>query len=171
MAGMELIAGVALQQALSPQMQQSLQLLQAPVAELQQLVASELASNPLLEEEGSGSEKLEVEDSPAEDFVEEQNAFTLQDEWRDYLLQGSTAGSYSSESEEHRRFLFESQVSRQTLRNFVIDQAAGLPDGERQVVELIAGSLDEDGYLRISRKILPLQRGFLRVFWSVCLPR
>ena len=50
---MELIAGVAQQQVLSPQMQQSLQLLQAPVAELRQLVASELAANPILEEEVS----------------------------------------------------------------------------------------------------------------------
>ena len=48
MAGIELTAGFAQQQTLSPQMQQSLVLLQTPVAELRQLVAAELASNPVL---------------------------------------------------------------------------------------------------------------------------
>ena len=51
MAGMEQIQGLALQQTLSPQMQQSLHILQAPLMELRQLVTAELESNPTLEEE------------------------------------------------------------------------------------------------------------------------
>ena len=51
MAGMEQIQGLALQQTLSPQMQQSLHILQAPLMELRQLVSAELESNPTLEEE------------------------------------------------------------------------------------------------------------------------
>ena len=148
MAGMELIAGVAQQQTLSPQMQQSLQLLQTPVAELRQMVAAELASNPLLEEE-SGSQESASQDASSEDAEGEEKAFTLQDEWRDYMPQ-ATMGSYSAEAEERRRFLFESQSTRPTLRNFVIDQAAGFSPDEIRVVELIAGNLDEDGYLRMS---------------------
>ena len=84
---MELIAGVAQQQVLSPQMQQSLQLLQAPVAELRQLVATELASNPVLEEEASDLRVSDPEepdaDSPSDRGVGE--GISLQDEWRDYL--------------------------------------------------------------------------------------
>ncbi len=53
MAGMEQIAGLALQQTLSPQMQQSLSILQAPLMELRQLVAAELQANPVLEEESA----------------------------------------------------------------------------------------------------------------------
>ena len=151
---MELIAGVAQQQVLSPQMQQSLQLLQAPVAELRQLVASELAANPILEEEispGQGdlspdqAERRQVRDS------------SLQDEWRDYMPQSftqnrnhaGTVSSWSSEDEEKRNFLFESRVARPTLRAMLLEQAAGLPLTEIELVELIAGSLDEDGYLRV----------------------
>ncbi len=148
MAGMELIAGVAQQQTLSPQMQQSLQLLQTPVAELRQMVALELASNPMLEEESGSQEAVAAED-PSEASVGDEKSFTLQDEWRDYMPQ-ATMGSYSAESEERRRFLFESQSTRPTLRNFVIDQAAGLLPAEIRIIELIAGNLDEDGYLRMS---------------------
>lgn len=162
---MELIAGVAQQQVLSPQMQQSLQLLQAPVAELRQLVASELASNPVLEEESAGqvaSDGSEAESSGADPDpspAESGNGVSLQDEWRDYLPQSSAAGNWSSVDEEKRNFLFESRASRPTLRSHVIDQAAGFPDQELPLVELIAGSLDEDGYLRTSPEELASSAG------------
>ena len=141
MVGMELSVGFAQQQALSPQMQQSLHLLQAPVAELRQLVAAEMASNPVLEEEAP----LVAEGESAGE--RESTRISLQDEWRDYMPQ--SRGSFSSEDEEKRRFLFESRTSRPTLRALVMEQAAGFPPEEREAVEVIAGSLDEDGYLRV----------------------
>jgi RNA polymerase sigma-54 factor len=134
-------------------MQQSLQLLQAPVAELRQLVASELASNPVLEEEsteGDGKQVAEAAGERGSDSEENGTTFSLQDEWRDYLPQSSSGGTWSAADEERRNFLFESRVSRPTLRSFVLEQAAGFPDKELPLVELIAGSLDEDGYLRTS---------------------
>ena len=48
--GMQLSQGMAMQQVLSPQMQHSLALLQAPVMELRALVDQELSQNPVLEE-------------------------------------------------------------------------------------------------------------------------
>ena len=155
MAGMELSFGVAQQQTLSPQMQQSLQLLQTPVAELRQMVSAELASNPVLEEEPPGLESQDLEEVQGdqaegeEESREQPNEHSLQDEWRDYLPQSASPARYSAEDEERRRFLFDSQTSRQTLRDFVIEQAAGLPSDELRLVEFIAGSLDEDGYLRV----------------------
>jgi RNA polymerase sigma-54 factor len=145
MVGMELGLGLSQQQSLSPQMQQSLQLLQAPVAELRQMVAAEMSSNPILEEDDRAPDVSDENDGEGVDA----NAFSLQDEWRDYLPQASSRQSRSPDDEERRRFLFESQVSRPTLRNLVIDQAAGFAPEDRVLVELIAGSLDEDGYLRI----------------------
>jgi len=152
---MELSFGVAQQQTLSPQMQQSLQLLQTPVAELRQMVSAELASNPVLEEEPPGLESQDLEEVQGdqaegeEESREQPNEHSLQDEWRDYLPQSASPARYSAEDEERRRFLFDSQTSRQTLRDFVIEQAAGLPSDELRLVEFIAGSLDEDGYLRV----------------------
>ena len=152
---MEFIAGLAQQQALSPQMQQSLQLLQTPVAELRQLVASEMASNPVLEEMGPSSMTADPQEIP--DVQDEANRrdlriSSLQEEWREYMPQSGSvsSGSFSSEDEERRRFLFDSQTSRPTLREAVISQAAGYPESELIIVEAIAGNLDHDGYLRIS---------------------
>ena len=51
MAGFEQSLGLSLQQTLSPQMQQSLQVLQVPALELRNLVEQELQANPVLEEE------------------------------------------------------------------------------------------------------------------------
>ncbi len=154
MPGMELIAGIAQQQSLSPQMQQSLQLLQTPVAELRQLVAAEMASNPVLEEVMQSPEKgesPEFEEIRNRDEQRDLRISSLQEEWRDYMPQAGTSasGSFSKENEERRRYLFDSQVSRPTLREAVIAQAAGFTKNERDLVEAIAGNLDPDGYLRI----------------------
>ena len=155
MVGMEFIAGLAQQQTLSPQMQQSLQLLHTPVAELRQLVASEMASNPVLEEMGPSSmtaDPQEISDVQDEANRRDLRISSLQEEWREYMPQSGSgsSGSFSSEDEERRRFLFDSQTSRQTLREAVISQAAGYPESELIIVEAIAGNLDHDGYLRIS---------------------
>ena len=156
MVGMELSVGVSQQQTLSPQMQQSLQLLQAPVAELRQLVASELAANPLLEEDSPGvgddggvDGAEDSEQGVSERNGSESNEFSLQDEWRDYLPQTAARPIYSADDEERRRFLFESQVSRPTLRSYILEQATGYSTEEYRLVELIAGSLEENGYLRV----------------------
>jgi RNA polymerase sigma-54 factor len=154
MAGMELIAGIAQQQSLSPQMQQSLQLLQTPVAELRQLVAAEMASNPVLEEVTQALEKTEsqeFDENSDSDNLRDLRISSLQEEWRDYMPQAASnsSGSFTKDDEDRRRYLFDSQVSRPTLREAVIAQAAGFPESERDLVEAIAGNLDYDGYLRI----------------------
>jgi len=151
---MEFIAGLAQQQTLSPQMQQSLQLLQTPVAELRQLVASEMASNPVLEDIGPSSstaDPQEISDAQDEANRRDLRISSLQEEWREYMPQSGSgsSGSFSSEDEERRGILFDSQTSRPTLREAVISQAAGYPESELIIVEAIAGNLDHDGYLRI----------------------
>ena len=73
MAGMEQIAGMALQQTMSPQMQQSLNILQAPLTELRQLVDIELRENPALEEV--------LPENPAEESARKSD---LEDQWSDY---------------------------------------------------------------------------------------
>src|SRR5262245_25366767 len=65
---------LALQQVLSPQLQQSLLILQTPLLELRNLVQQEMETNPVLEElpEDSGAnERSEAEASANENFKEE----------------------------------------------------------------------------------------------------
>ena len=53
MPGPALTQSLSQQQKLSPQMQQSLQVLQVPTLELRQLVQQEISENPVLEDESS----------------------------------------------------------------------------------------------------------------------
>lgn len=124
---MELSAKLSQQQLFLPQMQQSLQLLQAPMMELRQLVSQELISNPMLEEEFSTTPESSV---PLEkELCLNENSF---------------------EAEERRRYFLESQRSVETLSEALLAQSAGFPKKELFIVEHIIGNLNADGYLYVS---------------------
>src|SRR5271156_3810780 len=86
-AGIGLHQNLSLGHPLSPQMQQSLQFLQAPAMELQSLVQQEIEINPVLEESPEEA-KPEVEQ---EDWDKQLKELRQQDEeWREYFSQGNT---------------------------------------------------------------------------------
>src|SRR5712672_1628680 len=97
MAGLTQTQSLSQQQVLAPQLQQSLQILQAPMLELRNLIQQEIESNPTIELETT---EPSVEDKQAEhdEFQEEFDRLAkLDDEWRDYMAQSS---SYSGRSAE-----------------------------------------------------------------------
>lgn len=140
MAGMEQIAGLALQQTLSPQMQQSLHILQAPLAELRQLVDTELRENPALEEV--------LPEVPEAAGKSESSG--LNDEWTEYYAQRAVAEPWSHEALEKRRHFFDSQVRAETLQEHLLRQllTASWPREEARIAAEIIGNLDEQGYFR-----------------------
>jgi len=137
---MEQIAGLALQQTLSPQMQQSLNILQAPLTELRQLVDTELRENPALEEV--------VPEVPEAAAKSESGGLT--DEWNEYYAQRSVAEPWSREALEKRQHFFDSQVRSVTLQEHLLEQllTASWPKEEARIAAEIIGNLDERGYLR-----------------------
>lgn len=139
MAGMEQIAGLSLQQTLSPQMQQSLVVLQAPLTELRQLVEQELRENPALEE-------VET-DAPAERVRERE---TLDSEWSEYYSQRAASEPWTREAQEKRQHFFDSQVRQPTLREHLLEQllTASWPKEDARIAAEIIGNLDDQGYLR-----------------------
>jgi RNA polymerase sigma-54 factor len=81
--GMQQRQSLALQQVLSPQLQQSLLILQTPLLELRNLVQQEMETNPVLEElpEDSGAnEQSEAEASADENFKDEFEKLATLDE-------------------------------------------------------------------------------------------
>jgi len=138
MAGMEQIAGMGLQQTLSPQMQQSLHLLQAPLAELRELVNTELRENPALEEL--------IPENPA--AGKEKPPSGMDAQWNDYYAQRATAEPWTRESGERRQFFFDSQVRPPTLQEHLLGQVAAWPEPEALIAAEIIGNLDEQGYFR-----------------------
>jgi RNA polymerase sigma-54 factor len=138
MAGMEQIAGLALQQTLSPQMQQSLNILQAPLAELREMVDTELRENPALEEVPP--------EAPDSGRKKEQSG--IEDQWNEYYAQRAVAEPWTRQSDEKRQHFFDSQTRPPSLQEHLLGQVAAWPRPEARIAAEIIGNLDEQGYFR-----------------------
>ena len=136
---------MAQQQVLSPQMRQSLEILQATALELQQMVRQELESNPVLEEEVPEEQSAEdAEESAEEDLAELQR---LEEDWGTFSAEGSQNGD--AEAEARRRHFLEGVAPAETLAQH-LDQQIGrlaLDPVQRRIASLLVGNLNEDGYL------------------------
>lgn len=154
------------QQRLAPQMQQSLQVLQAPTLELRQLVQQELSENPVLELEDREisleEAGLDKDTEPADDFDEEFSELSrLDEEWRDYLAQTRSQSPRREDLEERRRFLLDSLATPVTLQEHLLEQlgTADVAGEERELAEMIIGNLDDAGFLQTPLSELCLSAG------------
>lgn len=146
---------------LSPQLQQSLHILQAPTIELQQIVRQELAENPVLESESLdvSLEEERPEERAEEEFDREFDQLSQMDEeWRTYLAQSASRAPRSAEEEEKRAFLYDSITSPVTLSDHLLEQLQMVectPE-ERQYAEMLIGNLNERGLLQTTLEDLSL---------------
>ena len=160
---------LALQQVLSPQLQQSLLILQTPLLELRNLVQQEMETNPVLEElpEDSGAdERSETEASADDNFKDEfEKLASLDEEWRDYMAQSASSNfdgrRGSKEADEKRQFLFDSIPVQETLQQNLIAQLnqTVLSADDRKTAELIVGNIDDDGFLQSTTEEMALNSG------------
>ena len=167
--GMQQRQSLALQQVLSPQLQQSLLILQTPLLELRNLVQQEMETNPVLEElsEDSGAnERSEAEASPDENFKDEfEKLASLDEEWRDYMAQSASSsfdGRHGSkEADEKRQFLFDSIPVQETLQQNLVAQLNQtlLSADDRKAAELVIGNIDDDGFLQSTPEEMALNSG------------
>jgi len=167
--GMQQRQSLALQQVLSPQLQQSLLILQTPLLELRNLVQQEMETNPVLEElpdEPGGNDRSEAEASADDNFKNEFEILaSLDEEWRDYMAQ-SASYSFdgrrgSKEAAEKRQFLFDSIPVHETLQQNLIGQLnqTVLNAHDRKAAELIVGNIDDDGFLQSTPEEMALNSG------------
>ena len=137
-------AQLAQTQVLSPQMRQSLEILQATALELQQMVRQELETNPVLEEERP-EEEAEKDDAEDPDAGEEDELGQLEDDWSDFSAQGAV----DPEAEARRMRFLEGIAPEETLAGHLENQFGrlALDPVQRRIVALLIGNLDENGYL------------------------
>jgi len=167
--GMQQRQSLALQQVLSPQLQQSLLILQTPLLELRNLVQQEMETNPVLEElpeDPGADDRGDVEVSADDNFKDEfQKLASLDEEWRDYMAQSASSSPDgrrgSKEAEEKRQFLFDSIPVQETLQQNLIAQLnqTVLSSDDREVAEIIIGNIDDDGFLRSTPEEMALNSG------------
>ena len=172
--GLQLSQRLTQSLVLSPQLQHSLALLQAPTLELKALVEQELEQNPVLEEIAAPETELqdnkpapEEEDAPAEppfeaaseqgveapvdDFQAEFDQLVqLDQEWHDHFSQMNVSVRQSPEEEEKRQFMFDSLTAGTSLAEALMGQVrdSNLTDDQRGIAELIIGNIDDYGYFK-----------------------
>src|SRR5882762_4897891 len=151
--GMQQTQSLALQQVLSPQLQQSLLILQTPVLEE-------------LPEQLGADEQSETESSADDNFKDEfQKLASLDEEWRDYMAQSASYsfdGSRNSrEAQDKRQFLFDSIPVQETLQQNLVGQLnqSVLSASDRKTAELIIGNIDDNGFLQSTPEEMALNSG------------
>jgi RNA polymerase sigma-54 factor len=167
--GMQQRQSLALQQVLSPQLQQSLLILQTPLLELRNLVQQEMETNPVLEElpdDPGADDRAGVEASADENFKNEfEKLASLDEEWRDYMAQSASSGldgrRGSKEADDKRQFLFDSIPVQETLQQNLIAQLnqTVLSADDRKTADLIVGNIDDDGFLQSTTEEMALNSG------------
>src|SRR5438094_6904338 len=167
--GMQQSQKLALQQILSPQLQQSLVILQTPLLELRNLVQQEMETNPVLEEasaEPDPEERNEAEPSADDNFKDEfEKLASLDEEWRDYMAQSASYSSDgfrgSQEAQDKRQYFFDSIAVQETLQQNLMGQLnqTALKANERTAAELIIGNIDDNGFLQSPPEEMTLNSG------------
>jgi RNA polymerase sigma-54 factor len=163
---------LALQQVLSPQLQQSLLILQTPLLELRNLVQQEMETNPVLEElpdEPGTDAQGEAERSVDEDFKNDfEKLASLHEEWRDYMTQSASSGADGSrssrEAQDKRQFFFDSIAVQETLQQNLLGQLnqSALNASDRKAAELIIGNIDDNGFLQSTPEEMALNSGIAK---------
>ncbi len=166
--GMHQTQNLALQHVLSPQLQQSLLILQTPLLELRNLVQQEMETNPVLEDlpdEPGADERSEAESSSDDNFKDEfEKLASLDEEWRDYMAQSASYRDGfrdSKEAQDKRQFLFDSIPVQETLQQNLIGQLnqSVLSANDRKAAELIIGNMDDNGFLQSTPEEMALNSG------------
>ncbi len=156
-------------QVLSPQMRQSLELLQAPLLELRTLVQQEVEQNPTLEQEAPDTDQIEVDGSNGSEEADDaafQDEFRklaqLDEEWRDYFTQNQARRPFTTEDAARRQHLLDSLTQPLSLQHHLMNQLSlsVLPAQDRQIGELIIGSINDEGYLTTPLAELAASSGY-----------
>ncbi|MBI2437894.1 MAG: RNA polymerase factor sigma-54 [Lentisphaerae bacterium] len=157
-------------QLLAPQLRQSLELLQAPMLELRDLVQQELQINPTLEEKPPKTVSIEVEPGGSEVDDAKELAFTkefeilsrIDEEGYRYFMQDLSAEADDPGRAKRRTFFIDSRVKPESLQEHLEQQlrVAGLGEQDLRIGELIIGSINDDGYLLQNLEEMAAATGF-----------
>ncbi len=157
---------------MSPQMQQAIHLLEAPLMELVPLIELEMEQNPILEyseeecQEERDEEPAEHQEPPEKELSFDDRDLAvlrqLDEDFHDHFWQNEQQKSqYSSDEEKLQTFLESSIVEIPKLFNHLMLQAhdAFSTDKEIALAELIIGNLNEFGFLTTPLEEIALLEG------------
>src|SRR5688572_16219943 len=139
---------------LTPQLQQSIRLLQLSTIELNQELERYLAENPLLERIDAEAESAAPAAIAASGASPEAVAPEPRDEPVNFADESgfgedAPAGGSRSRDDEERDDFTQFAAAEPTLQEHLLQQLSltGLTERDRRIAMLLIGHLDEDGYL------------------------
>jgi RNA polymerase sigma-54 factor len=153
----------SLQLRIAPKMIQSMEILQLPVAALQERIQKELSENPVLEQ-SNPKEKSEAGDTADPEFnadgplkhdetgdLEFSRLEELNKDWDDHFNEEHRAsrGSIDELGDKKYEAMQNAASASQTLQEHLLEQLPyqDLKPEEREIVEFVISHLDENGYL------------------------
>ena len=154
--GLFLSQELKMQQVLAPHLFQSLEILQMPLMDLQQMIKQELSENPTLESrQDQPDEHIEIEqgtkDVERDEFDNEfEKLVALGEEWGDNFYE-SRQQVGGADAEEKYQYMMDSLSESSSLHEQLLEQLSmsGLGDYERKIAEIVIGNIDDDGYLQL----------------------
>ncbi|MDY6854398.1 MAG: RNA polymerase factor sigma-54 [Thermodesulfobacteriota bacterium] len=148
------------QTIMTPQLQQSIKLLQLSRLELTNLIQREIIENPVLEEAQDfheGEDILEIDnvkdnqyDNPSEQELDKREDIDLGANWDSYI-EGNISEGYSRTVEKEDGLSLENRLTKEaSLSDHLMWQLrlSNFSKNEELIGALIIGNIDEDGYLR-----------------------
>ena len=158
---------------LTPQLRQSLRILQVPAAELLREIGEEMAANPLLEEvepvsterPGAPAHSEEPEDDGPRELALGDDDFDalkrMKEDWDESYYEEIRSQGYTQEDEERRRHLMESATGEASLAEHLAEQArtASEDPAVQAALRLLIDALDERGFLEEDLSSLALRSG------------
>lgn len=140
---------------ITPQMKQSLSLLQMPITELVQEISAYLEENPALESiDMDYDAEIPSDDTPDQPVEETAESSLLEDltkpEWDEYIADTPSDLTFMPTSDDEQTDFEQFLSADQTLTEHLMFQlrTAGLSDKQVEIGEHIIGNLSEDGYFR-----------------------
>lgn len=145
-----------MQQTLAPHLFHSLEILQLPLMDLQQMIKQELSENPTLEAaDGMSDVRIEIEqgtkDVEREEFDNEfEKLAALGEEFGNEAYANRSALG-AGDAEEKYRYVMDSLTESSSLHDQLLEQLAmsDLSEYEKKIAEIVVGNVDDDGYLRM----------------------
>jgi RNA polymerase sigma-54 factor len=155
--GLALSQEMKMQQTLAPHLFQSLEILQMPLLDLQQMIQQELSENPTLEAtQEQADEQIEIEqgtkDAERDEFDNEfEKLAALGEEWGDNFYENRQVASRGSDAEEKYQYMMDSLSEASSLHDQLLEQLSfsNLNAYERKIAEIVVGNIDDDGYLTL----------------------
>lgn len=159
MAGIDLHQQLSQSQILSPQMRQSLEILQANALELDQVLQQAIALNPVLEVQSTDTPIEEELVGDAEQDME--TLSELDDDFRELQISERRGLAGESQNEAARDHYYNSIVAPETLQQHLLAQLSQSDHTAeiKQLASLMIGHINDRGFIETPLGELAVQQG------------